>query len=204
MEDRELDALLLQARPSASEEATASARELASDIASGGRSGAGSRRCRWRRTVIVPLGIGALALAGAGTVTAYQLNVPPFQGLEPGLERTTHGVPFEYRTDAGTHVACQAFVEFRDVTDLQRKQINAMSTDTDWSGYGQQMYNALTLKQRSVQNGPGPTGDAVLADLDQRALRAAPGTTMHVDHGPTITGGAISCSYPDGAPHGGK
>lgn len=198
MEDQELNDLLLQARPSASGDAEVIARQLAGETTSGHRKTAGRPRRRWRKRLIIPIGVGALALAGAGTVAAYQLSVPPFQTVPQGLERTTDGVPVKYRTDAGTRVSCQAFVEFRDVTDLQRKQVNAMITDTSWSGYGQRMYNQLPTKLRGADH--GAMGEAVLNDLEQRALEAAPGTTLRANHGPTITGGAMSCSYPDGAP----
>ncbi|TWP32748.1 hypothetical protein [Leekyejoonella antrihumi] len=137
-------------------------------------------------------------------MTAYQLSVPPFQSLEPGLQRTSHGVPFTYRTDSGTLVVCEAFVEFSGVTGRQRRQINAMVTDTSWAGYGQRTYNALPAKKRAVQDGPGPTGDAILNDLEQRALRAAPGTKLRAAQGPMVTGGAISCNYPNGAPRDGR
>ncbi len=198
MDDHQLDALLLAARPDASADAETTSQCLAQEVRTGRgvRSGAVGRR--WRSAVVIPVGVAALALTGAGTVTAYQLSIPPFVGLDPGVERTTEGVPVNFRTDDGTEISCQAFVEFRDVTDQQRQQINDMVRSTDWTGYGQRTYDALPPARRSMDTAPGPIGGRVMPDLYQRALDAAPGTSLRSHDGdPTVTGGTIRCTYGD-------
>lgn len=146
------------------------------------------------------MGVGVLVLTGAGTTTAYRLSIPPFQGLEPGTERSIGGVPVNYQTDAGTLVSCVTFIESRGLEPRQRRQIDVMIRQTDWSGYGQRTYEALPSKDRAAQTGPGAVGDEVAEDLRRRAAAAAPGVTVGAEGGPTITGTATTCTYPDGAP----
>lgn len=208
MQDHELDDLLLQARRSVTAASADEARRLA--LAAIGttseepapRSVRSDSSLRRRgRLRALPIGIAAaLLLAGAGTLTAHQLSIPPFQTLEPGLVRSVDGVPLEFRTDSGTLVTCRAFLEFRGLSTAQAEQVNAMIAEGDWDGYGQELYDGLTADQRAVQEGPGPVGEAAMRDLETRALAAAPGTSLRQAEGPTITGGAISCDYPEGAP----
>lgn len=187
MNDEELDQLLLQARPAASPAAQEEARRVAHTMT----SPTPARPVRGRRRLALPVGVAAAALvAGAGTLTAYQLGVPPFQTLEPGLARS-HAVPVEWRTDAGTLVSCDAFLEFSDRDPEQRARINTMITDGDWDGYGQRLYDALPAADKDVQTGPGPVGQVVSRDLQRRALEASAGP---------VSGSAMSCTYPEGAP----
>lgn len=187
MNDQELDRLLLQARPEVSVAAQEEARKLARTTT----SPPPRRSVRSRRRLAIPVGLATAALvAGAGTLTAYQLGVPPFQTLEPGLARS-YAVPVEWRTDAGTLVSCDAFLEFSDQDPGQRDRINAMIAEGDWQGYGQQLYDALPAADKDVQTGPGPVGPVVSRDLARRAIEASAGP---------VTGGAMSCAYPEGAP----
>lgn len=187
MNDLDLDRLLLQARPEVSTAAQEEARKLARAMT----SPPPRRPLRSRRRFALPAGIAAAALlSGAGALTAYQLSVPPFQTLEPGLARS-HAVPVEWRTDADTLVSCDAFLEFSDQDPRQRDRINAMIAEGDWEDYGQKLYDALRAADKDVQTGPGPVGPVVLRDLERRAVEASAGP---------VAGGAMSCNYPEGAP----
>lgn len=119
---------------------------------------------------------------------------------EPGVERVSNPVPVNYRTDAGRRIDCLAYLEFRDVTPLQRRQLDAMSANGDWSGYGQRMYDRLPAANRQAQDGPEPMlADRVDDDLYTRALQAAPGVAFRTTDGtPSIVGATIRCTHPDG------
>ncbi len=198
MDDAELDLLLTRARPQVPPAAEDEARRVARSITASAPQK--TQRSRWRRGWVLPLAVGAVLLTGAGTMLAQQLSLPPFQSLEPGLVRSIDGVPVSYRTEAGTLVSCLAFVEFRDLTPAQEDQVNRMVTETDWEGYGQGMYEGLSAADREIQMFSDGMGTVIHDDLQRRALEAAPGTKPPVTDGPTITGGAISCEYPEGLP----
>lgn len=172
---------------------------VAYEVAAQHRGSQRPRRSWVRPGLLVPVGLGALALTGAGTLAAYQLSIPPYVATEPGVERVSDPVPVNYRTDAGTRIDCLAYLEFRDVTPLQRRQINAISTD-DWSGYGQRIYDALPASHRAGQDGPDELlADHVDGDLYTRALMEAPGVEFRTSDGsPSIEGVTIRCTYPDG------
>ena len=198
MDDADLDLLLIQARPQVGPAAEGEARRVAHSITNSPSLGIqGSRR---RRGWVLPLAVGTVLLTGAGTLVAQQLSLPPFQTLDSGLSRSIDGVPVDYRTDAGTVVSCLAFVEFRDLTPTQEDQVNGFITDSNWEGYGQQMYDELPAADREVEMFSDAMGSVVVDDLQHRALEAAPGTKPPVADGPTITGGAMSCEYPEGLP----
>lgn len=188
MNDDELDALLLRARAGVSRNAEATARVLARETVV--RELGGTRRARgrwstWR--VLLPTGAAVLALTAAGTVAAAQLNIPPFQTTEPGIQRIYRAVPVDYQLTSGRRASCDAFVETRGASGAQLRRIEAMIASTNWAGYGQRTYAQLPAGARAVTTAPGPIADVVLSDLKKRALAAAPGSD--------VTGGAISCSY---------
>lgn len=192
MNDHELDDLLRAADPAAGNAGRAEAIALANETFASQRRRAGMQR----RMPALAAGVAVLALTAAGTTSAYLLSIPPFQTLEPGLTRTTHGVPVDGVTDAGTQFACLAFVEAREPSAQQREAIETMVTTTDWSGYGQRQYDALPQDQRQLMSSaPGPLAEVVIADLRKRAS-AASGLPQTGD-GPRITGGAISCDELD-------
>lgn len=188
MDERSLDDLLLQSRANISGDSEDAARALARDAVS--RELAATPTVRRRRAVgrvLIPTGAAVFALCAAGTVAAYQLSIPPFQTTEPGVQRTTGSVPVDYRLVSGRSAFCDAFVETRGASRIQRERIESMIGSTDWSGYGQRTYDALPQSAQSVSTAPGPVGDVVLGELEDRARAAAPGVE--------VTGGAISCTY---------
>jgi hypothetical protein len=153
----------------------------------------------------VSVGVGLLALTGAGTYSAYQLSVPPFVATGPDVQRVEQPVPVNFATDSGLRVTCGWWAEFKNVTAAQRDQLNAMSTDGDWQGYGQRMYDDLPPSDRAASNWPGDGfSERIGADLSARALADAPGLTREAAstsaQDPVLTGSTFRCEYPDGRP----
>lgn len=154
-------------------------------------------RKRW----VVPFAVGgAVVLSGAGTTAAYQLHVPPFQTLEPGLERTTVGIPVDYVNYRDRRIHCEAFIEFSSVTPAQRHQINALATDTDWTGYGQRLVEGIPIGDRATLDGEGwALSQALDSDLTARTLRTVPGLAADASpKAPHLTGSSMSCTGPGG------
>jgi hypothetical protein len=94
VDDDTLDDLLARTAPSPSPEALNTALQLARWTATEERRPA--RRHDRRPLVIVAFAAGALLASGAGTLTAYQLGIPPFQGTDPGSKRIATPIPVEY------------------------------------------------------------------------------------------------------------
>ncbi|MGZ6772170.1 MAG: hypothetical protein ACXVGA_06530 [Mycobacteriaceae bacterium] len=138
MHDDELEHIFDTTNRPLTTSAVVLAREVASEVAQIGVP----RRARhrsWRIGILAPVGLGLVALTGAGTYAAYQLSVPPFVATDPGVERVAKPVPIEFVTDSGMRVSCGWWAEFKNVTPLQRDQLNAMGTNREWRGYGQGM-----------------------------------------------------------------
>ncbi|MBC9955464.1 hypothetical protein [Yimella sp. cx-51] len=87
MDDSALDQLLLGSRPDVDERALRGAQELADAIARQHRPR--PRRISPRRKIFAALGVGALALTGAGSLAAYQLSIPPFVTIPDGESLST-------------------------------------------------------------------------------------------------------------------
>lgn len=200
MHDEELTALLERAKKHVSPAASTIGGRLAAEVAERQLGRRWSPRGWARKGILIPVGIGVLAFVGAGTYAAYQLTIPPYVATGPGVERVSDPIAVNYRTDAGRRIDCLAYLEFRDVTPIQRRQLNAMSTNGNWSGYGQRIYDRLPAANRQVQDGPEQLlGDRVFVDLYAHALKAAPGVAFRTHDGtPSIEGGTIRCTYPDG------
>lgn len=199
MHDDDLDVLLEQARTDVAGRSVALSRLVALEAAQQHRTRSTSWR-RWlRRGVLVPVGVGALALTGAGTYAAHQLSVPPYVATEPGVERVGDAIQVDYTTDAGTVLDCNLYLEFRDVSPDQRAHLEAMSEDPRWRGLGQRVYDALPRKNRAVQDGPEPLwADRVDKQVYEQALREVPGLVFRGPAGSaSLEGSTTRCDYPD-------
>lgn len=166
-------------------------------------TGARNPKKRW----VVPWVVGGVVvLAGAGTTAAYQLGVPPFQTLEQGIERTARGIPVDYINHRDRAVHCEAFIEFTEVTNQQRQQINTLATGTDWTGYGQRLVDSIPATERdNLDDESQALSRLVDADLTERTLRTVPalGAPNPTAEGPRLTGSSMSCTQlggQDGAP----
>jgi hypothetical protein len=173
------------------------------EVLQGTRTAVRPPKKRW----VVPWVVGgAVVLAGAGTTAAYQLSVPPFQTIEQGVERTSVGIPVDYVNYRDRQVRCEAFIEFTEVTDRQRQQINTLVSGTDWTGYGQRLVESIPAAQRvTVDQEAQALSRDIDADLTARTLRAVSGVAAPdpAAKGPRLTGSSMSCTEPggqDGAP----
>ena len=201
MTEDELDLLLADAKREASAGAAVFSRLVAVEAVERANATPASRRWR-RKGLLAPMAIGILALSGAGTFGAYQLSIPPFVGLEAGVERVLEPIALPYTTDAGTVVECTMYLEFTDVTEAQREALNSLGTDPIWRDFGQEVYDGLPAESRAIQSGPEEVWSArVEQRVVDEAVASAPGLQLRADDGmPSVHGWTIRCEYPQGQP----
>jgi hypothetical protein len=200
MTEHELDQLLAEAKKQATAPAAAISRLVAAEVVEQATAKPASRR-RWlRKGILIPVGIGAVALSGAGTYGAYQLSIPPFVETEPGVERVVDPIALTYTTDAGTVLDCKLYLEFTDVTEAQREALNSLSTNSLWRDFGQKVYEGLPAKSRAIQDGPEPVwSERVSERVYDEGIESAPGLQFQAAEGtPSIHGSTTRCEYPEG------
>lgn len=157
---------------------------------------ASPRRLQRRRLFVGGVVLGAVVLTGGGTLTAAQLGMPPFQGLEPGVQRIQAPIAVDYISVTGKNVQCEAFLEFRHLSQDQLDDARTYVAARDWSRTGQQAYD--TAKNVATSSEPDAVDQAFNEVLDERmeklAVHAVPGAVRNVDAaGPQITGWSMSC-----------
>lgn len=187
MDDDELDQLLASLAPTPSPASVETALLLAERTASSEHT---ARRDWGRRPVLAAaVAVGALLLAGAGTVTAYQLGIPPFQTTDAGSERAT-AVPVDYTNSLGKKVSCQAFTEWEHLTNGQRAVLARLPEDPYWSGYGDRVLAARQMTEASVLDQEQAVFDQAALDVRHRAeasLASNGGLSPAVYHGFSIS-----------------
>lgn len=196
MDDDELDALLTRARPALGSETATAARDLATATRPASR-GRVARPRRRRRVFWGAAAAGVVLLTAGGTLTAAQLHVPPFQTLEPGVERISTAVPVDYVERSGRPVTCEAFLEFRQLDRSSRDQVTRYLQEQDWTGFGQTAYDTAAARTKSSSE-PTTTDvfyEIVDEDLAAAATRALPGVPVNDRHsaGVIFSGSAMSC-----------
>lgn len=200
MNEHDLDLLLGDARKDATGASAALARLVAAEAVDQAteKSKLSRNWPRWR--MVVPVGIGAVALSAATTYGAYQLSIPPFVETEPGVERVSEPISVDYTTDQGTVLDCDLYVEFTNVTQAQRDALNAMSSNPRWDGFGQRTYDGLPAANRKTQNGPEPLwSERVTEAVYAQALGSIPGLKLQAsDDTASIHGATTRCEYPEG------
>lgn len=200
MNEHDLDLLLEDARKDATAASAGLARLVAAEAVDQATKKSKLSRPwpRWR--IVVPVGIGVVALSAATTYGAYQLSIPPFVGIEPGVERVTEPISVDYTTDKGTVVDCDLYVEFTNVTHGQRDALNAMSSNPRWDGFGQRTYDRLPAANRRTQNGPEPLWSERVAEaVTAEALGSIPGLKLQASNDTaSIYGTTTRCEYPEG------
>jgi len=196
MDDLRLDDLLRQAAPAPPVGAAATAVLLARQLRDEQAGAVALRGRRHPRRITVAAVVAALSLSGAGTLTAYQLGVPPFQSLESGVMRAMTGVPVDYTSSTGQDVECLAFIEYRNLDAHQRDRIESAAGDDRWNGYGQRVLDGLAIPTASPEDQQLAIGRVVGEDLWLAARAAVPGLvhaqTGRTD-GPLFTGSSMSC-----------
>lgn len=151
---------------------------------------------RRRRRLVGGLALGAVVLTAGGSLTAAQLNMPPFQTLETGVQRIQQPIPVNYTTNAGKAVRCEAFLEYRSLTDDQMDAAQSYVAHHDWAGFGEQAY--AEAKATAGTSAPDPVDRALGGVLDREfraaATAAVPGVSSTIDAaGPTVSGYSMAC-----------
>lgn len=196
MNDFEFDEMLRRSAPSPSPEAQATAVRLVEEVRDHVVEATPMRR---RAAAVAGTFAGAVALAGAGTLTAYQLSVPPFQGIEQGASRARTGIPVTYTNSVGRVVECLAFIEYRNLSTEQQAAIEEVARDDRWHGYGQRVLDGLDVPTASPEQQWVAIVDAVHRDLWKAASDAVPGMVYMKDAaGPVLHGTSMSCAGPGG------
>lgn len=207
MHDDDLDTLLRRSAITPTEPASRAARDLAASVASrptgAGATQASDRpraRGRRKRWLVPGLALGTLALTGAGSLTAYQMSLPPFISMTDGDSRTAK-VPVDMLTRDGTPVECGAYLDYRDLSPEQTKRLKAFVAATDWKDLGQRHYDALSSQEKAgPAQGSNIAADRAADEVVRRARQAVPGLTYLQPKGASITMSSTSCDYPNGAP----
>lgn len=196
MDNQDLGELLLQARP----RSTSDVDRLAAAIASDTRHQIAPRRRRWtsrRFGAMVGACAAGVVLTAAGTVTAYQLQIPPFQGLEPGLVRISPGVPADYVAIDGKPWTCEAFLEFRDITPSQADKVATHIRSQDWSDLGPSAYRQAeqTANPQTVNGVTTRFYDIISDRLRAEAAQGLPGSVSPnpAANANTYSGSSIHC-----------
>jgi hypothetical protein len=194
--DAELDALLARAAPVLPPPAARTAVQLARETAA-----QRGWRAWWRhRSVRIGAAVGAaLVLAGAGTITAYEMSIPPFVGLPPGVVRVRPAIPVKYTDSLGNRVECQAYMELANITDDQYQQLAAISESPMWVGWGDRTLQDLGLTDAppNVQN--EMIFHAVVEEMERQASTVIPDLVIaRNSDGPVFNGATMRCEEPDG------
>ena len=195
MDDRELDELLATPMQPTPIGVSTAVTELVTD-ARVEASAATQLHRRRRRFTVGGVALGAVVLTAGGTLTAYQLAVPPFQTLEPGIQRIQEPISVDYVTVTGKDVQCEAFLEFRNLNQDQLDAARIYVATRDWSRFGQQSYD--TAKKTAGSSAPDPVdralGEVLDAKMTDMAAEAVPAAVRAVDTGgPEITGWSMAC-----------
>lgn len=195
--DDDLDRLLAAAAPRVEPEPFAAAEQLARLTRQTADEEAAARRPRRRRRVVLAAVASAVVLCGAGTVTAYELSIPPFQSLDPGLFRLRPAIVIDYPIRPGVVHRCEAFPEFINLTDAQEAAARDWADDQDWTGYGDTLADEAravrgVVDESSVLNAfgadlRGRLVEQILPGISQDPVRA------NQTGAPALAGYAASC-----------
>lgn len=186
MNDQELDLLLQEAAPRATERAESLARSLA--IVAGGRANA-KRRLAGRRPLVVAGGAVAATflLMAAGTTSAYLLSIPPFQDMDAKTQRLSAPISVDWTRDTGKPETCRLYMEFEGLSDEQLSEANALAADTDWSPI-------VTATVGNVREGEDSL-DAVYGALKQEFFAKARVVVPDLSRPGEATGGPMLAGY---------
>lgn len=149
------------------------------------------RRPHRRRVIIGAVVVGAIALTAGASITAAQMGIPPFQSIEAGTQRVATPVPVTYRETGGTPVACQAFMEFRNLDNYSQTQLESSIKKHDWSRTGQSAYDAAISQGGTSDEIADRFGSQIRAILLTEAKAVLP----RLVNGPSTTKGVIFNGY---------
>ncbi len=96
---------------------------------------------------------------GSGHLRRLPAVSPTVSATEPaGVERVDQPISVDYRTDAGTVLDCDLYLEFRDVTADQRVSLNALSKDSMWQRLWAEGLQLPTGKPRGTRRSRAAVG----------------------------------------------
>lgn len=196
MDDQELDRLLTASRPSITELQAAKAGELVGQTEAMVRRASPARQQHRLRTIGVAVACLGVATAGA-TLTAAQLNLPPFQTSEPGIQRIPDAIPADYVDVEGNPWTCDSFMEFRDLDRSESAKVATYVKDHDWRGFGNDAYqDAQRISGQSPDQITSTFYAIVGTRLEEHAQHALQGISVrsYIPDEPTYSGSSISCS----------
>jgi hypothetical protein len=153
-------------------------------------------RKKWSRSAVLgSIAVGTVLLTAGASITAAQLGIAPFQTIEAGTQRTTTAIPIDYVDEDGQKVHCLAFMEFRNLDSASGEKIDRFIATNDWSGFGQDLFNAAQVKATPTSTATEVVMNAVDGALYEEAsqvfpsLRRGPADTAGV----TYNGSSMSC-----------
>lgn len=195
MNEQELDTLLQRSAPRPTDDAVRMARTMATQTKGARRS----RRPR-RRMVLVAAGGVALLATGAGTITAYDLSIPPFVAKDADTVRIRPGIPVDYTNSLGRRVECLAFMDFKHLSASQQAELERIPSEPTWAGYGDRVLSRLDLPEPTTPEAQNQAiFEQVAEDLWQRAHQAVPDLAhMGDSDGPLFEASTLSCAGPGG------
>lgn len=194
--EAELDGLLARSAPVLPADAARSATQLARETAASHRPRAWWRQRAFRVGALVGA---AMVLAGAGTMAAYELSIPPFQTTPPGVVRIQPGIPVDYTNSLGRRVECLAFMEFMNIDKDQQRQLAMIRESPIWAGWGNRTLRDLGLTDAPTQQQFEAISTAAAEEMQRQASVVIPDLVVgRPADGPVYSGSAMSCANPGG------
>ena len=196
MDDKELDELLGRVTTSLASSVSIEVSNLVDATREQTRPRRAGRRTWSQSLVWGGVAAGAILLTAGASVVAAQMSIPPFQGIEDGLQRTTTAIPVDYVESDGHEVRCLAFMEFRNLDAAADSEVEHFIKVTDWAGFGQGLFDSAKANATQSRTATYQLGTLVDAALYENAAKVLPG--LH--RGPSITtdvtfnGSSMSCS----------
>jgi len=141
---------------------------------------------RTRRGIALAAGACVIAAATVGAIgyQDYLLSVPPYVGLEDGMQRATTPLKVrpEYGADAGK--TCRLYAEFRGLDRQQLTAVEAILATTDGRALSAQAVARATDQESYL--------DGLLHGLAERLREAVPGLSIRGAE-PLLAGYTITC-----------
>jgi hypothetical protein len=158
----------------------------------------GRRRRGGRRPTMVTVAVAGAVLLAAAASTSYALKIPPFQGLDNDMYRTQTAIPVDFTMQSGQRVHCQAFLEFRYLSNAQAAQADRYVQQHDWSGFGQSLYDDGVEPGESYEDAQTRIYDALTPILRRNAHIAVPSAVepsqkAEDDHLALVSGSSAIC-----------
>ena len=165
MDDKELDELLGRVTTPLARSVSTEVSNLVDATREQTRPRKAVRRTWSRSLVWGGVAAGAILLTAGASVVAAQMGIPPFQGIEDGLQRTTTAIPVDYVESDGHEVRCLAFMEFRNLDAVADSEVEHFIKASDWTGFGQGLFDTAQANATQSSTATYQLGTVVDAAL---------------------------------------